>query len=602
MINHFLNDKSNFLPTSAKEIKQLGWKQADVILFSGDAYIDHPAFAAAVIGRTLQSKGYKVAIVPQPNWRDDLRDFKKLGEPRLFFAVSAGNMDSMVNHYTANKRLRSDDAYTPNGKSGYRPDYPSIVYTKIIKKLFPKSFVLLGGIEASMRRFTHYDYWQNKLLPSFLIDSGADALIYGQGEYPLIDFAEKFSSNKNYFQIPQLVYRTNDIDFNINNDIELASHEDCLKNKKAHADNFVKIETNSNLISGKRLIQKYKNEYIVANPSMPALSTEQIDMIFDLPYQRVPHPRYKNKGSIPAYEMIRNSINIHRGCFGACSFCTISSHQGKFISSRSEKSILNELQKIINTPGFSGHITDLGGPSANMYKMEGFDKNICSKCKKPSCIFPQICSNLDTSHAAMNQLYEAVESHIGIKKLSIGSGVRHDLIFHNYRLDKSKEKYLENLITKHTSGRLKVAPEHTSEKVLSLMRKPSYTYFEKLLKIFKNIAVKNNLNYQLIPYFISSHPGCNTSDMAELAIITKNEGYRLEQAQDFTPTPATLSTVMYYTGINPYNGKKIEVARQIEDKKAQNRYFYWYKPENKREIIKELKLKKRKDLISKLFG
>jgi uncharacterized radical SAM protein YgiQ len=602
MINHFLNDKSNFLPTSAKEIKQLGWKQADVILFSGDAYIDHPAFAAAVIGRTLQSKGYKVAIVPQPNWRDDLRDFKKLGEPRLFFAVSAGNMDSMVNHYTANKRLRSDDAYTPNGKSGYRPDYPSIVYTKIIKKLFPKSFVLLGGIEASMRRFTHYDYWQNKLLPSFLIDSGADALIYGQGEYPLIDFAEKFSSNKNYFQIPQLVYRTNDIDFNINNDLELASHEDCLKNKKAHADNFVKIETNSNLISGKRLIQKYKNEYIVANPSMPALSTEQIDMIFDLPYQRVPHPRYKNKGSIPAYEMIRNSINIHRGCFGACSFCTISSHQGKFISSRSEKSILNELQKIINTPGFSGHITDLGGPSANMYKMEGFDKNICSKCKKPSCIFPQICSNLDTSHAAMNQLYEAVESHIGIKKLSIGSGVRHDLIFHNYRLDKSKEKYLENLITKHTSGRLKVAPEHTSEKVLSLMRKPSYTYFEKLLKIFKNIAVKNNLNYQLIPYFISSHPGCNTSDMAELAIITKNEGYRLEQAQDFTPTPATLSTVMYYTGINPYNGKKIEVASQIEDKKAQNRYFYWYKPENKREIIKELKLKKRKDLISKLFG
>jgi len=602
MSNLFPNNNNNFLPTSAKEMKQLGWSQADIIIFSGDAYIDHPAFAAAVIGRVLQSEGYKVAIVPQPNWQDDLRDFKKLGKPKLFFAVSAGNMDSMVNHYTAYKRLRSDDAYTPGGKAGYRPDYPSIVYTKILKALYPESFVLLGGIEASMRRFTHYDYWQNKLMPSFLIESGADALIYGQGEYPVIEFAKNFNSRKCIFEVPQLVYSTNSFKPNKETDIVLTSHEDCLKNKKAFAENFVKIETNSNLFKGKRLVQKYANQFIVANRSNPSLSTEQIDYIYDLPFQRVPHPRYNSKGNIPAYEMIRNSINIHRGCFGACSFCTISAHQGKFISSRSEKSILNEVQNIINTHGFSGHITDLGGPSANMYKMQGIDPAICENCKKPSCLYPKICNNLNTTHTELNNLYEKVARTKGVKKLSIGSGIRHDLAIYNYEKDNSKQIYLENLIINHTSGRLKVAPEHTSDHVLSLMRKPSYKLFEKLLSIFNSIINKKKLNFQLIPYFISSHPGCNINDMAKLAVITKQQGYRLEQTQDFTPTPCTLSTVIYYTGINPYTGEKIKVAKSIDEKRAQNKYFYWYKPMNKPLIIKELKKLKLHDILSKIYG
>jgi uncharacterized radical SAM protein YgiQ len=590
-----------FLPTSAKEMQQLGWKQADIILFSGDAYVDHPSFAAAVIGRMLESAGYKVAIVPQPNWRDDLRDFKKMGLPRLFFGVTAGNMDSMVNHYTANKRLRSDDAYTPGGKAGARPDYPSIVYTKILKQLYPDQTVVLGGIEASMRRFTHYDYWQNKLSPSFLIESGADFLIYGQGEYPVVALANAINNNSDYKNISQLVYKTTNVNINPDKDIILASHENCLTSKKSFADNFVKIETNSNLMHGARVIQQINKEYIVANPPQATLTTKALDTIYELPYQRLPHPRYANKAPIPAFEMIRDSVNIHRGCFGGCSFCTISAHQGKFISSRSEKSILNEITNVCNTPGFKGHITDLGGPSANMYTHQGKDLNICAKCKRASCIFPNICNNLNTSHQALLNLYNKVSKLPNVKKLSIGSGVRYDLMFHDFKNDKSKPKYLEELIINHVSGRLKVAPEHTSSKVLSIMRKPSYEQFKKLSNLFNQIIKKHKRSYQLIPYFISSHPGTNILDMAELAVITKQHGYKLEQVQDFTPTPTTLATVMYYTGIDPYTGKKIEVARTIEQKKSQNKYFFWYKPLQKRAIIQELKKIKRHDLISKLF-
>ena len=590
-----------FLPTSVKEMKILGWEQADIIIFSGDAYVDHPAFASAVIGRSLQSAGYKVAIVPQPNWQDDLRDFKKLGTPRLFFGVSAGNMDSMVNHYTANKRLRSDDAYTPGNKSGKRPDYPSIVYTKILKKLYPKTPVILGGIEASMRRFTHYDYWQNKLRPSFLIESGADILVYGQGEYPVIEIANCINSGDDYKHIPQIVYneKTNKLS---QDDILLATHKECLNSKKAFAKNFAKIEINSNKDIGNKLIQKIGDSYIIANPHIIDFSTSKLDAIFDLPYTRLPHPRYRNKASIPAYEMIKDSVNIHRGCFGGCSFCTISAHQGKKIISRSEKSIIKEVKKVVSTPNFSGHITDLGGPSANMYKMQGIDLDICSKCLRPSCIFPSVCKNLDTSHKSLIDIYSKVQQIDGVKKLSIGSGVRYDLILHEKNKDKSKLQYLENLIRHHVSGRLKVAPEHTSSKVVNSMRKPPYKQFIELIKLFGDITRKHHLKHQLIPYFISSHPTCNIEDMAELAAITKQQGYRLHQVQDFTPTPMTLSTVMFYTGIDPYSGEKIHITHSVEKKRGQHKYFFWYLPDNYNAIKKELLKFKRSDLIQKIYS
>ena len=595
-----------WLPTTKKEVEARGWDYIDVILFSGDAYVDHPSFGAAVIGRTLEALGLRVAIVPQPDWRGDYRDFKKLGTPRFFFGVSPGAMDSMINHYTANKRLRSDDAYTPDRRAGMRPDYPSIVYTKILKELYPDVPVVLGGIEASLRRLSHYDYWQDRLRPGILIDSPADLLIYGMGELPMNELVTRLKAGESFNSlkdIRQTVYLTGKEEIKPD-DIVLFSHEECLRDKLKQAKNFRHIEEESNKYNASRILQQVGKQTIVVNPPFPSMTEAEVDASFDLPYTRLPHPKYKGK-IIPAFEMIKFSVNMHRGCFGGCAFCTISAHQGKFIASRSKESILKEVKAITEMPDFKGYLSDLGGPSANMYRMKGKDQSICAKCKKPSCISPAICKNLNADHTPLLDIYKAVDSMPQIKRSFIGSGVRYDLLLHRYDdeiVNKSAQSYTEELIARHVSGRLKVAPEHTEDNVLKMMRKPSFDQFGQFKRIFDRINKQQGLNQQLIPYFISSHPGCTEEDMAKLAIETKKLHFQLEQVQDFTPTPMTLATEIYYTGYHPYTLEKVYTARTKEQKLAQRQFFFWYKPEFRRQITQALQKIGKKDLLTKLFG
>ena len=609
----------SFLPTTKKEIDRLGWDHLDVILFSADAYVDHPSFAAAVIGRILEAEGLNVAIVPQPDWHGDLRDFKKLGRPRLFFGIAPGAMDSMVNKYTANKRLRSEDAYSPDGRHDLRPEYPTIVYTRILKELYPDTPVVIGGIEASLRCLTHYDYWQDRLMPTILHPSGADLLIYGMGEKPMVSLArllveqdceidiKKFRNLMARFpqrQTASLLNKT-DIPGGIRpDDIVLHSHEECLRNKRAQAENFRHIEEESNKYAAQRIIQEVDGRYVVVNPPYQPLTQDELDRSFDLPYIRLPHPKYKGK-RIPAYEMIKFSVCLHRGCFGGCAFCTISAHQGKFITSRSKESILREVKAITQLPDFKGYLSDLGGPSANMYAMHGKNLDLCHQCKRPSCIHPQICKNLNTDHSRLLDIYHAVDALPGIKKSFIGSGVRYDLLLHDTgdeRINRSNRLYTEELITKHVSGRLKVAPEHTSDRVLSLMRKPSFKLFYDFKRIFDELNRRKNLRQQIIPYFISSHPGCTAEDMAELAALTKDLNFQLEQVQDFTPTPMTVSTEAWYTGLHPYTLQPIWSAKTQKEKLAQRQFFFWYKPSERQNITRLLRQMGRIDLIQKLFG
>ena len=592
---------TDFLPTTKKELELRGWDEVDVILFSGDAYVDHPSFGAAVIGRTLEAAGYRVAIVPQPDWHGDYRDFKKLGRPRLFFGISPGCMDSMVNKYTANRRLRSEDAYSPDGRHDLRPEYPTIVYTRILKELFPDVPVVLGGIEASLRRLTHYDYWQEKLRPSILVDSGADLLIYGMGEKPIVELARR--SPGEWRDVPQTVYLANNIEIT-KDDIVLHSHEECLRDKRAQAENFRHIEEQSNMMHAQRIIQRIGTRSVVVNPPYPPMTTAELDASFDLPYTRQPHPKYKGK-RIPAYDMIKHSVNIHRGCFGGCAFCTISAHQGKFIACRSKESILREVRQVIEMPDFKGYLSDLGGPSANMYGMHGRNLNACEKCRRPSCIHPQICPNLDTNHSKLLDIYHAVDALPGIKRSFIGSGVRYDLLLYRSKdeaANQAAQQYTRELITRHVSGRLKVAPEHTSDNVLRLMRKPSFQQFYEFKRIFDRINREEGLNQQIIPYFISSHPGCHEADMAELAVITKQLDFHLEQVQDFTPTPMTNATETWYTGYDPYTLEQVFSAKTPREKLAQRQYFFWYKPEERRAIEQSLRRIGRPDLIARLYN
>ena len=597
---------TDFLPTTKKELELRGWDELDIILFSGDAYVDHPSFGAAVIGRVLEAAGYKVAIVPQPDWHGDFRDFKKLGRPRLFFGISPGCMDSMVNKYTANRRLRSEDAYSPDGRHDMRPEYPTIVYTKILKQLFPDVPVVLGGIEASLRRLTHYDYWQDALRPCILLDSGADMITYGMGEKPTLELARRLNEGESIsdiWDLPQTVYLATDIQ-PTDNDIVLHSHEECLRNKKSQAENFRHIEEQSNMMHAQRLIQGVSNQFVVVNPPYPPMTTEELDASFDLPYTRQPHPKYKGK-RIPAYDMIKHSVNIHRGCFGGCAFCTISAHQGKFIACRSKESILKEVKQVIEMPDFKGYLSDLGGPSANMYGMHGRNHNACEKCRRPSCIHPQICPNLDTNHQKLLDIYHAVDALPGIKRSFIGSGVRYDLLLYRSKdeeANRAAQAYTRELITRHVSGRLKVAPEHTSDRVLYLMRKPSFQQFYEFKRLFDRINREENLREQIIPYFISSHPGCREEDMAELAVITKGLDFQLEQVQDFTPTPMTNATETWYTGYDPYTLEPVFSAKSQNEKLAQRQYFFWYKPEERRHIEQSLRRIGRADLIPRLYA
>lgn len=605
-------DINKWLPTTNKEVEQRGWDSIDVILFTGDAYVDHPSFGAAVIGRILEAEGLRVAIVPQPNWQDDLRDFRKLGRPNLYFAVTAGNMDSMVNHYTANKRRRSEDAYTPGGRAGARPDYAATVYCNILKNLYPDVPLVVGGIEASLRRVTHYDYWSDRLKPSILVDSKADMLFYGMGEKSILEYTrliQKGVAPEKLTNIPQTAFLTGKgEEFVTNkkwNSIKLYSYEECLEDKKKYAKNFMHIEEESNKVEANVIIQEIGDQQVVVNPPWPPLEEKEIDRFYDLPFTRLPHPRYKNKEEIPAYNMIRHSVNIHRGCFGGCTFCTISAHQGKFIASRSEQSILKEIDQLVLMPDFKGYISDLGGPSANMYKMKGIHEEICRKCKRPSCIYPDVCKNLNIDHQPMLDLYRKVRQHPDVKKAFIGSGIRYDMILKETsdpKVNKNNMEYLREVIKHHVSGRLKVAPEHTSDQVLDLMRKPSFKLFYKLNRVFNEINKEEGLNQQLIPYFISSHPGCENVDMANLAVETKKLDFKLEQVQDFTPTPMTLATVIYYTGYHPYTMQQVFTPKSQKEKLAQRKYFFWYQREYHQEIKNELTRLNRKDLLDGLFG
>ena len=604
------NDTTRFLPTSVKEMQLLGWDHVDVVLFSGDAYVDHPSFAAAVLGRMLQSAGYNVAIVPQPNWRDDLRDFRKFGAPRLFFGVSAGAMDSMVNHYTAARRRRSDDAYTPGGRHGMRPDYPTIVYSQILRDIFPDTPIVAGGIEASMRRLSLYDYWQDRLRPSLITECAADMLIYGMGEKVILELAKRIASGEKIGDITDMrqtviVRPAEEMPKTSGNtDIVLASFEECRRDKRSQAANFRHIEEQSNAMDGGAVIwQQHGNKVVKVNPMHPAMTTGEIDAAFDLPYTRLPHPRYKGK-SIPAYEMIKHSVNIHRGCFGGCAFCTISAHQGKFIASRSKESIMREVRQVIAMDDFKGYLSDLGGPSANMYAMGGKNLKACAKCRRPSCLHPSPCPNLKTDHRPLLDIYHSVDSLPGMKKSFIGSGVRYDLSMHvtgNADIDKANRRYNSELIEHHVSGRLKVAPEHTATHILDIMRKPSFELYHQFKKIFDNVNRRCGLRQQLIPYFISSHPGCHETDMAELAAETKDLGLHLEQVQDFTPTPMTLSTEIYYTGYHPYTLERVYTPRTPADKEAQRKYFFWYDPSRRNDITSSLRRMHRQDLIEKLY-
>lgn len=608
MANHI--DKQ-WLPTTKKEIEHLGWDYIDVILFSGDAYIDHPSMGAAVIGRTLEAAGYRVAIVPQPNWQDDLRDFRKLGTPRLFFAITAGAMDSMVNHYTANRRKRSDDAFSPNGRSGMRPDCPTIVYSQALRKLFPDIPIIAGGIEASLRRLSHYDYWQDKLRPSILTESKADIIVYGMGERPILEIANALNAGRNISEltdIPQTVVSMPlDAMPNEREDPRhfiLHSFNDCLTSKRCQAENFKHIEIESNRWNSRDLWQAHPGVAIKANRMYPPMTEAEVDASFDLPYTRLPHPRYNGR-RIPAYEMIRHSVCLHRGCFGGCAFCTISAHQGKFIASRSKKSILREVVAITQMEDFKGYISDLGGPSANMYKMGGHDLNKCKQCLRPSCLHPRVCPNLNNDHSALLDIYHAVDALPGVKKSFIGSGVRYDLTMHlsgNDKVDQTNRQYCEELIAHHVSGRLKVAPEHTAPTVLTLMRKPPFDLFNEFKALFDHVCRKYGLRQQIIPYFISSHPGCTEEDMAELAVITKKLDFRLEQVQDFTPTPMTVATEMFYTGLDPYTLRPIFTAKNQQQKLAQRKYFFWYEKQQQREIIDSLNRMHRRDLVQELFS
>ncbi|MDR0725440.1 MAG: YgiQ family radical SAM protein [Prevotellaceae bacterium] len=569
---------SGHLPTSKKEMDYLGWEQADVIFFSGDAYIDHPAFGTAVIARVLENRGLKVAIVPQPNWQDDLRDFKKLGTPKLFFAVNAGVMDSMVNRYTANKRTRSNDAYTPDGRANARPDRAVTVYSQILKTLYPDIPVVIGGIEASLRRLTHYDFWDDALKPSVLIDSGADYLVYGQGEKTIIALADNLmEGNRDAIQtLPQIAFAVPRETANqfAANSIFLHSYEQCLKDKDKFGENFKIIETESNAYAAKRLLENCGDATIVVNPPEPVMDTEEIDEVYDLPYTRLPHPRYSGK-TVPAYEMIKHSINIHRGCFGGCSFCTISAHQGKFIASRSEKSILDEVEKVVNMPDFKGHISDLGGPAANMYRMGGKNKRACIACKRASCLFPKICANLNVNHAPLLDLYSTVRKHPKVKMVSIGSGIRYDMFLNNNGfIDETGKRYFETVMKRHVSGRLKVAPEHTSGEVLRSVRKPPFELFVKLKSEFDKLNRQCGYKKQLIPYFISGLPHCKENDMKQLAVLMSRMGYKLEQVQSFTPTPMTLASTIFYTGKDPYSGETVYVAKSNYERKKQQTYFF----------------------------
>jgi len=574
-------------------MKKRGWNELDFIFVTGDAYVDHPSFGHAIITRLLESLGFKVGIISQPNWKT-ADDFIKLGKPKIAFLVSSGNIDSMVNHYTVNKKRRSEDVYSPGGKANLRPDRAVIVYCNKLREYFKDVPIIIGGIEASLRRFAHYDYWDDKVRRSILLDSNADLLVYGMGEKQILEIANLISYGKKITEIKNIngtCYVTKDIS-NLTDYIEIPSFEEVSKDKLKYAEAFKIQYQEQDPIKGKTLVQKHGNLYVVQNPPAKPLTVEEMDFIYSLPYTRTYHPIYKKYGGVPALKEVEFSIVSHRGCFGGCSFCALHFHQGRIIQKRSKESIIEEAKKLINLPNFKGYIHDVGGPTAN------FRNPSCKKqlkegvCKNRQCLFPTPCPNLEVNHDEYLNILREIRKLPKVKKVFIRSGIRYDYVL----LDKN-DKFLIEVIKNHISGQLKVAPEHVCDKVLKIMGKPPRKLYDKFVKKYFDLNKKFGLKQYLVPYLMSSHPGSDLKAAIELAEYIRDMGYNPEQVQDFYPTPGSLSTTIYYTGINPLTGEKIYVPKDPEEKKMQRALLQFKDPKNYDLVYKALIKAKRTDLI-----
>jgi uncharacterized radical SAM protein YgiQ len=585
-----------FLPTSASEVRALGWDQVDVIFVSGDAYVDHPSFAMALLGRVLEAAGWRVAILSQPKWKQ-VDDFLQFGPPRLFWAVSAGNMDSMINHYTAGRKVRNDDSYSPGGKSGQRPDRATNAYVQRCreanKKLGSRAPVVAGGVEASLRRVAHYDYWSDTVRPSILQSSKADIIVHGMGEAPILEIAARLAAGQSIRDLRDMrstawLYGKNDDVPEGDKVLALPSFERVKESREDFARATFLLHEEMNPQNGRVITQAHGDRTVVINPGFAPLSEAEMDTIYDLPFARRPHPTYRE--DIPAYETIKTSVTVMRGCFGGCTFCSITMHQGRPIQSRSKKSILNEVDQMHKVPGFTGVISDLGGPTANMYKMRCSKPEVEKVCRRPSCVHPSICKLLDTSHAPIIELMREARAKKGIRKVHIASGVRMDLA-------RRSKAYLDELVRHHVGGHLKVAPEHASDRVLDVMKKPSSADFDAFGEAFSAASKRAGKEQYLVPYYIASHPGADLSDAIELASYLKQHGYRPRQVQDFIPAPMDIATAIYYTGLDPRTLTPVPVAKKLKDRQMQRALLQFFLPQNWFTVRDALKQAGREDLI-----
>lgn len=583
-------------PTTAEEMKTRGWDAVDVVFVTGDAYIDHPSFAMAILHRVLERAGFRVAILSQPAWKN-CEPWRQFGPPRLFFAVSAGNMDSLINHYTANKKVRNDDAYSPGGRIGLRPDRATLVYCQRAREAFPGVPIIAGGVEASLRRLAHYDYWSDSVKRSIVLDSKADVLVYGMGEKNIVEMARRFAAGQTVRDLRNLrgitfalgAKESDELRAQMNAEpqqqiqkhhhelaslasIELPTYEQVRSDKELFAEATRIIHTNTNPFNAATLIQFHDRQAVVQTPPALPLTQDEIDAIYDLPYTRRPHPSYTEP--IPAHEMIKDSVTLMRGCFGGCTFCSITAHQGRIIQSRSQESVLKEVEKLAADPEFKGIVSDVGGATANMFTMRCTRPEVEAKCKRLSCVHPTICKLLGTDHAPLIDLMKRIRNVEGIRKVFVSSGIRMDLA-------QLSPEYVRELAEHHTGGRLKVAPEHTSPKVLELMKKPSIDNFGQFAEQYRGASAEaGKPRQQIIPYFIASHPGSDLHDMIDLALYLKRNGYRPDQVQDFIPAPFDIATCMYYTGIDPFTKKPVRIAKGMRDRKMQRALMQFFKPEN----------------------
>lgn len=580
------------LPMTREEMEARGWNEIDIVFVTGDAYIDHPSFAMAILGRVLEAGGYRVGIVSQPNW-EDVEDWQRFGRPRLFYAISAGNMDSMINHYTANKKVRNDDAYSPGGRIGLRPDRATLAYCQRARQAYKGVPVIAGGVEASLRRLAHYDYWSDKVRRSILLDAKPDLLVFGMGEDIILEMAQRLEAGetvKDLRDMRGVAYAMGASEAAPENALTLPSYDEVVAEKIDFAEATRMIHNETNPYNARRLVQYHDRRAVVCNPPRFPISQDAMDSIYGLPYTRHPHPSYTE--TIPASTMIKDSVTIMRGCFGGCTFCSITAHQGRIIQSRSKESIIDEIETMADDPKFKGVVSDIGGPTANMYQMRCSKPEVEAMCRRQSCVHPKICKLLGTDHGPVMDLMKASREVKGIKQVKVASGVRMDLARH-------APEYVRELTRHHVGGLLKVAPEHTDPGVLNLMRKPSGDDFENFTDIFMDESEKAGKRQHMVPYFIASHPGSDLDAMIHLAVMLKRTGYRPDQVQDFIPAPLDVATTMYYTGIDPFTQKPVYIAKKMRDRKFQRALMQFFKPENYFEVRKALEEAKRTDLIGK---